>query len=167
MYKDASGALCFTDSPSATHIDKLGARPIDKKRSKIKRSSAYDAIILRASRKHNISFSLIKAVIHAESGFNPKALSSKGAMGLMQLMPGNSTYMKIKNPYDPYENIMGGCTYLRKLLTLYKGDTRLALAAYNAGPSKVKQFGGVPPYPETKAYIAKVVRYKKIYTVSK
>ena len=162
MYKDSKGNLVFTDSPDARQIDSYGARPMGRVNRHGKKD-AYDGIIRRASKKHRLSFSLIKAVIHAESGFNPNAKSPKGAMGLMQIMPKNSTHMKIKDPYDPYENIMGGSAYLKKLLTLYKGNQTLALAAYNAGPAKVKKFGGIPPYPETKAYITKVKQLEVAY----
>jgi len=167
-YRDASGTLCYTDSPDACQIDIMGARPMEsgKKYSseRIWSSSAYDVIIVRAAQAHNLPFALVKAVIHAESGFNPRALSPKGAKGLMQLMPENVAFYKIKDPFDPYENIMGGAAYLKHLLTDFEGNRRLALAAYNAGPTRVKHHRGIPPIAETRAYVAKVERFNTYYS---
>ncbi|VFQ43781.1 transglycosylase slt domain 1 [Desulfoluna butyratoxydans] len=168
IYRDASGTLCYTDSPDARQIDLMGARPMGgqkkQKNGRMWSSSAYDAIIVRAAEAHSISFALVKAVIHAESGFNPRALSPKGAKGLMQLMPHNVAFYKIKNPYDPYENIMGGTAYLKSLLTDFKGNRKLALAAYNAGPTTVRHHKGIPPIAETRAYVAKVERFNSYYS---
>ncbi|VVS92988.1 lytic transglycosylase domain-containing protein [Desulfoluna spongiiphila] len=168
IYRDASGTLCYTDSPDARQIDMMGARPMatgKKKSSKrMWSSSAYDAIIVRAAEANSLSFALVKAVIHAESGFNPRALSPKGAKGLMQLMPENVAFYNIKDPYDPYENIMGGTAYLKRLLTDFKGNRRLALAAYNAGPTKVRRHKGIPPIAETQAYVTKVERFNTYYS---
>jgi len=97
-------------------------------------------------------------VIRAESGFNSKAVSRKGAVGLMQLMPGTASQLGVKNPFDPSANVEGGSRYLRDLLDRYNLDLVKALAAYNAGPQRVQQFGGVPPYYETQAYVARIIR---------
>ena len=99
---------------------------------------------------------LVQAVIQIESGYNPRALSRKGAMGLMQLMPGTARDLAVDDPWDPEQNGRGGTTYLRRLLDRFGGDLQLALAAYNAGPEAVVQYAGVPPYEETRDYVRKV-----------
>lgn len=110
-----------------------------------------------ASDKHQIDADLISSVIRAESDFNPRAVSPKGAQGLMQLMPDTASKLGVKNAFDPQANIDGGTRYLRELLLFYNGDIIKALAAYNAGPERVEQYHGVPPYRETRAYVARVV----------
>jgi soluble lytic murein transglycosylase-like protein len=123
----------------------------------------YDQYISSASRQYNVGFELIKAVIHAESAFNPRAVSHKGARGLMQLMPGTASYLGVKNSFDPQENIFGGTRYLREMLDRYDHDLRLSLAAYNAGPEAVDRTRGVPPYEETHNYIRQVSGLMRIY----
>ncbi len=115
-------------------------------------------LVNRASDRHLIDADLINSVIHAESGFNPRAVSNKGAEGLMQLMPETASGLGVKNSFDPAENINGGTRYLRELLELYNNDLIKALAAYNAGPKRIAQYHGVPPYYETRAYVARVIR---------
>ncbi len=117
-----------------------------------------DAVINGASDRTQIDPDLISSVIHAESGFNPHALSPKGAQGLMQLMPGTAANLGVGNAFDPGANVDGGTRYLRQLLELYNFDLVKALAAYNAGPLRVKQYHGVPPYNETRAYVARIIR---------
>ncbi len=117
-----------------------------------------DEVINGASDRTHIDPDLISSVIHAESGFNPHALSPKGARGLMQLMPGTAANLGVANAFDPGANVDGGTRYLKELLELYNFDLVKALAAYNAGPLRVKQYHGVPPYNETRAYVARIIR---------
>ncbi len=111
-----------------------------------------------ASKTTGIDPDFINSVIHHESGFNPNAVSKKGARGLMQLMPDTAGKLGVSNSFDPAQNVQGGAAYLRQLLELYHGDAVKALAAYNAGPQRVEQYKGVPPYHETQAYIARIIR---------
>jgi soluble lytic murein transglycosylase-like protein len=111
-----------------------------------------------ASGRYRLDPDLVTSVIKAESGFNVRAVSPKGAQGLMQLMPGTASQLGVPNAFDPQANVEGGTKYLRELLERYNFDVVKALAAYNAGPQRVEQFGGVPPYYETRAYVARVVK---------
>ena len=115
------------------------------------------AVIDVASNRNNVDPDLVISVIQAESGFNPRAVSRKGAQGLMQLMPQTAVQLGVKNPLDPAANVEGGTRYLKELLELYDNNLVDALAAYNAGPQSVAQYHGVPPYPETRTYIARVL----------
>lgn len=116
----------------------------------------YKVEISAASQTHNIDQALIRAVIHAESWFQPDATSKVGAAGLMQLMPETANSLGVLDPYQVRQNINGGAQYLARLLKSYHGDITLATAAYNSGPSTIEKYNGVPPYPETKAYVERV-----------
>lgn len=126
-------------------------------------ASAYDQIIQRFARTYTMDASLIKAVMHAESGFNPHAISHKGASGLMQLMPATAAQYGVKDIFDPMQNIRAGTQYLRDLMKRYNNNHRLALAAYNAGETAVRRYKGVPPYAETQGYVRKVLGFKTRY----
>jgi soluble lytic murein transglycosylase len=135
----------------------------DSRKSASEYIEEYEPIISKASKKYGVSSSLIKAVIKAESDFDHTAVSHKGAQGLMQLMPDTADAMEVENPFDPEENILGGTRYLSQLLKRYKKDTKLALAAYNAGPENVEPKMEIPPFPETKKFVRRVLRYYKAY----
>ena len=122
-----------------------------------------DYIIKEKADKYNLDESLIKAVIKAESGFNPNAVSKAGASGLMQLMPGTARGLGVEDIFDVEQNIEGGAKYLRGMLDRFDGDKSLALAAYNAGPNAVKRYGGIPPYQETQNYVKRVLSYERNY----
>jgi soluble lytic murein transglycosylase-like protein len=115
-------------------------------------------VVNEASGRYRLDPDLVNSVIQAESAFNARAVSPKGARGLMQLMPGTASQLGVPNAFDPQANVDGGTRYLRELLERYNFDLVKALAAYNAGPQRVERFGGVPPYRETRAYVAKIVR---------
>jgi soluble lytic murein transglycosylase-like protein len=118
--------------------------------------SKYAHFIREAARKHRVDEALIRSVIEVESGFDPKAVSPAGALGLMQLMPALAEELGVDEPLDPQENIMAGAQYLRRLLDRHDGNITLALASYNAGPAAVARYGRIPPYGETRRYVKKV-----------
>lgn len=170
-FEDEEGVVHFTDTPN-DHRFKIFMR--DLKRDKSLRtgfnlarysrnSGEFEPIITKCSIDYGVDRSLVKAVIHAESSYNPQALSPKGAKGLMQLMPGTAQDLKVVDSFDPQDNIRGGVRYLRFLLDTFKGDVPLALAAYNAGLSKVAKYGGIPPYEETRNYVSRVLALQKNY----
>ncbi|MCU0243246.1 MAG: lytic transglycosylase domain-containing protein [Acidobacteria bacterium] len=126
----------------------------------------YGPVIKRIAEKHRIDQELVHVVIRAESNYDAFAVSSAGALGLMQLMPDTARQYGVANVFDPAQNIEGGVRYLKDLVRLYNGQTKLVLAAYNAGQSAVSRYKGIPPYPETKSYIAGIMRSYKKPTVS-
>lgn len=125
------------------------------------KKTKYDAYFKKAALKYNVSESLLKAIAKAESNFNANDVSSAGAIGVMQLMPATAEGLGVKNPYDPEQNILGGAKCISQKLKEFKGDVRLALAAYNAGSGAVKRYGGVPSYCKT--YVNRVLSYKEAY----
>ncbi|MDD5475563.1 MAG: lytic transglycosylase domain-containing protein [Syntrophales bacterium] len=158
LYKDENGVYHFTDQPLTPEyslfIRQWRTPPPASKNS----STSYDAYIDEASRRFNIDPHLLKAVVKVESNFDPRAVSKKGAAGLMQVMPENFRYLGIRDPFSPQENILGGARYLREMLNRY-GELSLALAAYNAGPGAVDRYGSIPPFRETQAYVREVLRH--------
>ena len=154
-YVDQHGRLHFTNVPADPRYREV---PDYGDLRKATVHGRYGELIRTAASRYSLDPELIKAIIKVESGFNPYAVSEKGAMGLMQLMPETAEEMKVGAPFEAGENIMGGSRYLRKLLNLFDGDLRLGLAAYNAGPSRVLEKGAIPKIPETEQYVEKVLR---------
>jgi len=158
---DANGVEWITNpvSGKAAAVQPLattGEAPASKSAAP-SRPSAYDDLIREHAAHYDVNPGLVRAVVQVESNFNASARSPKGAMGLMQLMPATAQQFGVANPFDPSENIRGGTAYLRQLLDRYDNDKRLALAAYNAGPGAVDKYGEtVPPYRETREYVARV-----------
>jgi soluble lytic murein transglycosylase-like protein len=126
-------------------------------------TTSYDALVTSAAQRYGLDPAILHGLIQQESGFNPNATSSAGALGLTQLMPGTAAGLGVTNPLDPAQSIDGGARYLRRQLDAFGGDVVKALAAYNAGPSAVSRYGGVPPYAETQAYVQKVLANANAY----
>jgi hypothetical protein len=172
-YVDEDGIVHFTDAPTDKRF-KVFMRDLKKDkelRTKLKFASSvnpaeFELLIKTCSQKYGVNPSLVKAVIHAESGYNPNAVSSKGASGLMQLMPGTAKSLKVADRFNPKDNVEGGVKYLRFLLDTFRGDVTLAVAAYNSGLNKVAKYGGIPPYNETRTYVNRVLSYMKSYQES-
>lgn len=160
-YIDENGVMHFTNAPTSSKF-KLFMRERQIFISKLD-SNQFDPIIADASKKYGLEAPLIKAVIKAESDFDPNAISHKGARGLMQIMPMNYRLLNVENPFDPHQSINAGARYLRDMMDRYNGKLNLSLAAYNAGPGAVDRHGGVPPYQETEEYIERVMRYYQRY----
>ena len=155
-YVDENGVWHFTNLPTGGKYKLYIKTPRRTPSAYIKE---YEGIILQAASRFGVDASLVKAVIKAESDFDSRAVSSKGAEGLMQLMPQTSDALAVTDPFDPVENIFGGTRYLSLLLKRFKNDQRLAVAAYNAGPERVESHQGIPPIPETERFVEKVMNY--------
>ncbi len=134
----------------------------ERTRGEVQGVSAYDGLIEASAARHGLDPALLKALIHAESGFNPNAVSSAGAKGLTQLMPSTAAGLGVSDPFDPEQSIEGGARYLKAQLDRF-GDESLALAAYNAGPGAVARYGGIPPFRETQNYVSRVLSYREAY----
>jgi len=128
-----------------------------------KKELLFHPIILQEASRHEVDPALVKAIIMAESGYNPNAISKKGAKGLMQLMPSTAQALGVEDAFNPEQNISGGVRYFKQLVNRFDGDVKLALAAYNAGSKKVRHYQGVPPYKATHYYIEKVFKYYELY----
>jgi soluble lytic murein transglycosylase-like protein len=182
QYRDRSGVLVFTNAPAApaTRLSikepPLPAAPrmlvpfspaaLRAELSKpipIPLPTSYDWLIREVAERYGVEYALVKAVIKAESDFDRLAVSRKGALGLMQLMPATATQHQVRDVFLPRDNIEGGCRHLRMLLDRYGGNLPLTIAAYNAGTRRVEDAGGVPPIPETREYLARVLRYRVAY----
>lgn len=165
-WKDASGRLIISDSPkdpgartySVAYVgSSFGVVKATSPTATRRRVTEFDDLIVEHANEHSLHPDFVRAVIQAESAFNPRARSVKGAMGLMQLMPGTAAEYGVTNAYDPVQNIKAGVAYLKSLLVRFKNDVSLALAAYNAGPRAVEKYGNtVPPYKETRNYVSKI-----------
>lgn len=162
-YVDKEGVRHFTDSPTKEEMVLYIKKSPEESKGPSYSPDQFDHIILKASREHGVSYSLIKAMIKVESNFNPKAISRMGAKGLMQIMPKNMKDLNITDPFDPYENIMGGTCYIKRMLKRFDGQLLMALAAYNAGPTVVEKYNNIPPYRETRHYVDKVIKYTYKY----
>lgn len=182
VYRDRDGVLNFTNVPSHDRGETLvevrkyrssSSTPRNARvnyrpdRSLLLRTMVAPAhveeIVNRAAADYQVDKALVKAMIHAESAFDPGAVSAKGASGLMQLMPDTAERFGVRNVFDPSQNVTGGVRYMRELLETFKFDMRLALAAYNAGENAVLRYGGIPPYPETENYVSKVMQLHALY----
>jgi soluble lytic murein transglycosylase-like protein len=159
-YIDENGVMHFTNAPTSSSGDyKLFLRERRYPAPSWYDAEKYDDLISEASKRHGVSFPLLKAIIKAESDFDPQAVSKKGAMGLMQIMPQNFKLLGLEDPFDPTQNINAGARYFKQLYDRFGGKLALSLAAYNAGPSVVDRYKTIPPYEETEEYVRRVLRY--------
>jgi soluble lytic murein transglycosylase-like protein len=161
-YVDTEGVIHLTNVPTDNGVKYVLIMRekrilLDKKLGE--HISTYDNLIIKASEKHNVEPALIKAIIKAESNFNHRAVSRKGARGLMQLMPATASSLQVQDSFQPENNIEGGVRYLRYLLNYFNGNLPFALAAYNAGENAVIRHRGIPPYRETQMYVQRVLSY--------
>jgi soluble lytic murein transglycosylase-like protein len=171
-YLDADGQRHYTDVPDNNRYRLLVLSPHDRTESGdrydsmlLAKAGRYDSIIENAALSASVEPNLLRAVIVVESGFNSRAVSKRGAVGLMQLMPATANRFGVSNPYDPRQNIHGGAQYLKFLIDRFGQDVRLALAAYNAGEEAVERNGGqIPPFSETMAYVPRVLRIYRMLT---
>jgi len=173
--KTCGEIFCYKDANNVFHVTNI---VVDSKRKGVKVIKTpthslkvktgipndYINIVKEIAKKESVDPNLIFAIIKVESNFRADAISPKGAVGLMQLMPSTASQMEVRNPFDPKENIWGGTRYLKTLLGYFGGDLKLALAAYNCGINKIKKYNGIPSFPETKSFVEKVVSYYRTYT---
>ena len=149
----------LTEPPARATLRRASPRPSKKSGGR----AGIDQLIALTATRNRLDSALLKAVVHAESSFNPRARSRRGALGLMQLMPRTAKHYGVRDAFDPKQNLTGGARHLRNLLNRFNGDETLALAAYNAGETAVKRHGGIPPYAETRAYVQRVQRLRRSY----
>jgi Transglycosylase SLT domain/Domain of unknown function (DUF4124) len=161
QYIDANGTISLTNVPSDLRYRRVDVQP--NRLHPMMSERELEPVISRYSRQHQLHPALIRAVIKAESDFNPMAVSRAGAVGLMQLMPQTAVRMDVRDLYDPDDNIGGGTKYLRQLLDRFRGNLPLALAAYNAGEHVVDRYRALPPIDETRQYVRKVLRYYRTF----
>ena len=162
-YVDENGVRHFSNAPSSARYEYLAPEISKDQPSPYGSPDRFDPFIRAAARSYGLDFALVKAVVCVESNYNPAAVSKAGAVGLMQIMPANFTAFRLNDPYNPRANIMAGARYLKSLLERYNNDLKLSLAAYNAGPTAVEHYNGVPPYAETQTYIKRVMgRYAEL-----
>ena len=164
MYIDENGVMHFTNTPTSNQHDyKIYIKERTAVSAKFSTTDKYDHFISDASRQFGVDSKLLKAMIKAESDFDPRAISKKGAMGLMQIMPENFEMLDLKNPFDPWENIKAGARYFKALHERFKGKLALSLAAYNAGPTAVDRYKNIPPFQETEEYVRRVLSYYRTF----
>ncbi len=161
-YIDENGVVHFTDSPVNRRYQPFNPWRKLPLRVAVPQNNRFDPLIRELSSQYGVTPALVKAVIAAESNFNPYAISPKGAQGLMQLMPETAKLMGVDEPFEARKNIWGGTRYLKLMLDRF-GSLEYALAAYNAGPSMVQRYRGIPPYPETENYVRRVLSYYRHY----
>ncbi|MFQ6024355.1 MAG: lytic transglycosylase domain-containing protein [Acidiferrobacterales bacterium] len=174
VYQAKDGSWMFSDQPLKSRQYKLvrkatqargAAVPARQSKADFRGDpAAYDRLIRRMARAYNVDPALIKAVMHAESAFNPYATSHKGASGLMQLMPATAARYGVHDIYDPVQNVRAAVQYLKDLMARFGNEISLAVAAYNAGENAVEQHKGVPPYKETRTYVRRVMHFKRRYS---
>ena len=184
-YVDKDGVIHFTNAPTSSQSAPVALPPLNQANfnkffptypsfnysrpqypaplSSLPNQAQFDPHIRLTCKIYGLDCNLVKAVIRAESGFNPQAVSPKGAMGLMQLMPGTARDLGVMNPFEPLQNIDGGARYLRMMLDRFNNNMPLALAAYNAGPEAVQKHGGIPPFDETQDYVKRVLDFYNRY----
>lgn len=143
---------------NARGVEPLVSVSIDHIRA-LRPEERYETLIQEASQQYNVNPELIRAVMRAESAFNPDAVSRVGAQGLMQIMPGLAKDLGVTDPFDPRQNVMAGARYLRQLLDAHRGNIALTLASYNAGPGNVRRYKGIPPFKETRNYVKKITGF--------
>lgn len=160
---DFAAALQAATSASSASSSDAAYQPTVDASTEGANSSEYEALIEQAAQRNGLDPAVLHGLIEQESGFDPSATSSAGASGLTQLMPGTASSLGVANPLDAAESIEGGARYLGELTSQFGGNTTEALAAYNAGPGAVQQYGGVPPYAETQSYVSKVLGYAEAY----
>ncbi len=164
MYIDDNGVMHFTNAPTSNqHEYKVYIKERTSISNRFQATDKYDKLISNASKEFNVDSRLLKAMIKAESDFDPRAISTKGAMGLMQIMPENFKMLNLENPFDPWQNIRAGAQYFKKLYKRFNGKLALSLAAYNAGPTAVDRYKSIPPYQETEEYVRRVLRYYRTF----